>query len=139
MSSPNTCEKLDKLAVTNKEKRSKRAETQCKYRERNLEATREKARERMSRLRASTKPLEALLERKQRRGRDADNREVLCKRTFVAEFGEDAFFDYYLVHQRLLAVDHLPGVSHQYRKDLANAPEAHRADEEEGADEEGDA
>ncbi|KAJ6542100.1 hypothetical protein DFH09DRAFT_1089429 [Mycena vulgaris] len=103
MSSPNTSEKLDKLAVTNKEKRSKRAETQRKYRERNLEATREKARERMSRLR---------------------------KRKFVAEFGEDAFFDYYLVHQWLLAVDHLPGVSHQYRKDLANAPEAHRADEE---------
>ncbi|KAJ7791103.1 hypothetical protein B0H13DRAFT_1936071 [Mycena leptocephala] len=51
----------------------------------------------------NTKPLKARLQRKQRRGRDAENREVLRKRKFVAEFGETAFHDYYLTHQRLLA------------------------------------
>jgi hypothetical protein len=42
-------------------------------------------------------------------------------RKFVAEFGETAFHEYYLAHQRLLAVDHLPAISQQYRKDVANA------------------
>jgi hypothetical protein len=40
---------------------------------------------------------------------------------FVAEFGETAFHEYYLAHQRLLGVDYLPGISQQYRKDVANA------------------
>jgi hypothetical protein len=37
-----------------------------------------------------------------------------------------AFHDYYLAHQRLLGIDELPGISRQYRKDMANAPEAHK-------------
>ncbi|KAJ7718978.1 hypothetical protein B0H14DRAFT_2643135 [Mycena olivaceomarginata] len=126
MSPENTSQKLNNPGITDEEKRRKHAEAQRKYRERNLEATREKARERMSRLRESAKPLKARLQRKQRRGRDAENREVLRKRKFVAEFGQDAFHDYYLPHLRLLAVDELPGISRQYRKDVANTPEAHK-------------
>jgi hypothetical protein len=42
-------------------------------------------------------------------------------RKFVTEFSETTFHEYYLAHQRLLAVDHLPGISQQYRKDVANA------------------
>jgi len=53
-------------------------------------------------------------------------------RNFVAEFGEDAFFDYYLAQLQLLAVDHLPGISHQYRKAVVNATEAHTHKERNG-------
>ncbi|KAJ7851292.1 hypothetical protein B0H14DRAFT_2581528 [Mycena olivaceomarginata] len=126
MSPENTSQKLNNPGITDEEKRRKHAEAQRKYCERNLEATREKARERMSRLHESAKPLKARLQRKQRRGRDAENREVLRKRKFVAEFGQDAFHDYYLPHLRLLAVDELPGILRQYRKDVANTPEAHK-------------
>ncbi|KAJ7885833.1 hypothetical protein B0H13DRAFT_1889456 [Mycena leptocephala] len=121
MSSPTTPRKVDKPAVNDEEKRRKHAEAQRKYRKRNLDATREKACERMGRLRESAKPLKRRLERKQRRSRDAEYQEVLRKRKFVAEFGETAFHKYYIAHQRLLAVDHLPGISQQYRKDVANA------------------
>ncbi|KAJ7802454.1 hypothetical protein B0H13DRAFT_1931887 [Mycena leptocephala] len=121
MSSPTTPRKVDKPAVADEEKRRKDTEAQRKYRERNLDATREKACERMGRLRESAKPLKRRLERRQRQSRDAEYREVLCKRKFVAEFGETAFHEYYLTHQRLLGVDYLPGISQQYRKDMANA------------------
>jgi hypothetical protein len=43
---------------------------------------------------------------------------IFFYRKFVAEFGEAAFHDYYLTHQRLLGVDELPGISRQYRKDI---------------------
>lgn len=46
---------------------------------------------------------------------------ICILRKFVAEFGEDAFFAYYLPHLRLLGVDHLPGVAQQYRRDVAAA------------------
>ncbi|KAJ7144072.1 hypothetical protein C8R44DRAFT_865069 [Mycena epipterygia] len=78
-------------------------------------------------LRKSTKRLKKRLQRKQHRGRDADNREVLHKRKFIAKFGEDTFYDYYLPHLRELSVAHLPGVAQQYHKDMANAPEARGA------------
>ncbi|KAJ7934574.1 hypothetical protein B0H13DRAFT_2305674 [Mycena leptocephala] len=117
MSSANTSQKLDKPGVTDEEKHCKHAEAQRKYRGRNLEATREKARERMSRLRENTKPLKARLQRKQLEAEMPKSRDVdatsyrLRKRKFVAEFGETAFHDYYLTHQRLLGVDELPGIS----------------------------
>ncbi|KAJ7132019.1 hypothetical protein C8R44DRAFT_730773 [Mycena epipterygia] len=124
MLSENISLKTRKPVISDEEKRRKHAEAQQKYREKNLEETREKAHERMHRLRESTKPLKKRLQRKQRRGRDADNREVLRKRKFITEFGEDTFYDYYLPHLRELSVAHLPGVAQQYRKDMANAPEA---------------
>ncbi|KAJ7672888.1 hypothetical protein B0H14DRAFT_2657018 [Mycena olivaceomarginata] len=122
MSSSTTSHKLDKPALTDEDKRRKHAEAQHKYREKNLEATREKARERMGRLCEGAKPLKRRLERQQRQSRDADYREA----KFLAEFGVSAFYDYYFAHQRLLGVDELPGISRQYRKDMANAPEAHK-------------
>ncbi|KAJ7934750.1 hypothetical protein B0H13DRAFT_2305524 [Mycena leptocephala] len=114
MSSANPSEKLDKPALPMK----RNVASMPRLNASTAEATREKARERMSRLRENTKPLKARLQRKQRRGRDAENREVLRKRKFVAEFGETAFHDYYLTHQRLLGLDELPGISRQYRKDI---------------------
>ncbi|KAJ6592983.1 hypothetical protein B0H19DRAFT_1245782 [Mycena capillaripes] len=143
MSSSTASRKMDKPALTDEDKRRKHAEAQRTYRERNLEVTREKARERMGRyipsqvlfsalvlnvyrLRASAKPLKRRRERKQRRSRDAEYREVRRKRKFIAEFGESAFHDYYLAHQRLLGVDEVPGISQQYRKDMANTPEAQK-------------
>ncbi|KAJ7816877.1 hypothetical protein B0H14DRAFT_3475059 [Mycena olivaceomarginata] len=113
MSPENTSQKLNNPGITDEEKRRKHAEAQRKYRERNLEATREKARERMSRLRESAKPLKARLQRKQRRGRDADESRgmsALLRKGYAREnsspnSGQDAFHDYYLPHLRLLADD----------------------------------
>ncbi|KAJ7894656.1 hypothetical protein B0H14DRAFT_3426685 [Mycena olivaceomarginata] len=76
MSSSTTSRKLDKPALTDEDKRRKHAEAQHKYHEKNLEATREKARERMGRLRKGAKPLKRRLERKQRQSRDAEYREA---------------------------------------------------------------
>ncbi|KAJ7767581.1 hypothetical protein B0H14DRAFT_3509787 [Mycena olivaceomarginata] len=76
MSSSTTSRKIDKPALTDEDKRRKHAKAQHKYREKNLEATREKARERMGRLREGAKPLKRRLEQKQRQSRDAEYREA---------------------------------------------------------------
>ncbi|KAJ7343742.1 hypothetical protein DFH08DRAFT_810294 [Mycena albidolilacea] len=60
------------------------AVAECRYREKNLEKTREKACQRM---------------------------QLLRKRKFVAKFGEDAFFDFYLPQHNLRGAEHLPGIA----------------------------
>ncbi|KAJ7858712.1 hypothetical protein B0H14DRAFT_2577679 [Mycena olivaceomarginata] len=115
-------------------KHYKHAEAQRRYREKNLEKTREKARQRMQLLR-SRAPCTAesmAMAAKKRYARDADYRESLRKRRvswpfvfypthcrtidrkFVAKFGEDAFFDFYLPQHNLRGAEHLPGIAVEY-------------------------
>jgi hypothetical protein len=53
-------------------------------------------------------------------------------RKFIADYGEDAFYGYYLAEQRLLGIDELPGISRRYRKGMVNAPEAPGGQKEKG-------
>ncbi|KAJ6600449.1 hypothetical protein DFH09DRAFT_1302921 [Mycena vulgaris] len=103
------------------DKRRKHAEAQRRYRERNLQATHEKARERMEKLREKTGASKKSKYRaaRERRASDADYRETLRKRKFIDKFGEDAFYDYYLPQHKILGKDHLPGLSLKYARELA--------------------
>ncbi|KAJ7445125.1 hypothetical protein B0H11DRAFT_2249549 [Mycena galericulata] len=102
-------------------KRWKHAEAQRRYRERNLEATREKARKRMEKLRDERRAskISRFKAARKRRASDADYREILRKRKFIAKFGEDAFFQYYLPQHKALGQDHLPGLTLKYARKLA--------------------
>ncbi|KAJ7807678.1 hypothetical protein B0H14DRAFT_2609474 [Mycena olivaceomarginata] len=120
MSSSTTSCKLDKPALTNEDKHCKHAEAQHKYREKYFASALnwrelivcQKPRSNMREgpqedgLREGAKPLKRRLERKQRQSRDAEK--------FLAEFSW------------LLGVDELPGILRQDRKDMVNAPEAHK-------------
>ncbi|KAJ7441336.1 hypothetical protein B0H11DRAFT_2252226 [Mycena galericulata] len=103
------------------DKRMKHAQAQARYRERNLESTREKARQRMenlrNKIRASRKSRQQAAE--QRRALDADNREVDRKRKFIAKFGEDAFHEYYMPQHKIQGKNHLPGLALKYAREHA--------------------
>ncbi|KAJ7687990.1 hypothetical protein B0H14DRAFT_2653516 [Mycena olivaceomarginata] len=97
------------------------AEAQRKYREKNLEATRAKARERMKRLRARRTPEEVETASRQRKEGDADYRELeivgkLSRNTkgassnFISKYGESQFFDVYFPLYAQLGQKHLPGL-----------------------------
>ncbi|KAJ7693721.1 hypothetical protein B0H14DRAFT_3531067 [Mycena olivaceomarginata] len=95
----------------------KHAEAQRRYREKNLETIREKARQPYDPELPRT--AESMAKAAQKRyARDTDYRESLCKRKFVAKFGEDAFFDFYLPQHKLRGADFLPGLAREYAQYL---------------------
>ncbi|KAJ7119322.1 hypothetical protein C8R43DRAFT_1137017 [Mycena crocata] len=89
-------------------KRFKHAEAQRRYRERKLEETRAKARERMAQLRGNRTPEQVRAAAEKRRPADAERREVVRRRKFRETYGEDAFFDLYIPQYALQGVKHLP-------------------------------
>ncbi|KAJ7119336.1 hypothetical protein C8R43DRAFT_960083 [Mycena crocata] len=89
-------------------KRFKHAEAQCRYRERKLEETRAKARERMAQLRGNHTPEQVRAAAEKRRPADAEHREVVRRRKFRETYGEDTFFDLYIPQYALQGVKHLP-------------------------------
>ncbi|KAJ7148711.1 hypothetical protein C8R43DRAFT_952401 [Mycena crocata] len=92
-------------------KRREHAEAQRRYRERNLEATRLAARERMAKLRAKiTTPAQIAAAAEKRRSLDADFRELKRRRKFVAKHGHDAFMRVYWPQYQIRGATHLPGV-----------------------------
>ncbi|KAF8128327.1 hypothetical protein K438DRAFT_1789551 [Mycena galopus ATCC 62051] len=85
---------------------SSHAEAQRKYREKNLEATRAKARERMQRMRAGRTPEEVEKAGQQRKEGDADYREF----KFIERYGESNFLEVYFPLYAQLGQKHLPGL-----------------------------
>ncbi|KAJ7866547.1 hypothetical protein B0H14DRAFT_2573283, partial [Mycena olivaceomarginata] len=86
----------------------------------NLGTTREKARQRMQLLRSRAPcTAESMAKAAQKHyARDTDHCESLRKRKFVAKFGEDAFFDFYLPQHKLRGADFLPGLAREYAQYL---------------------
>ncbi|KAJ7744224.1 hypothetical protein B0H14DRAFT_3514733 [Mycena olivaceomarginata] len=117
--------KLPSLQTSEQLKHDKHAEAQCRYREKNLETTREKARQ------PYDPDLPALRNKWQRLLRNVMlatptivNRKPFSliesnrNRKFVAKFGEDAFFDFYLPQHKLRGADFLPGLAREYAQQL---------------------
>ncbi|KAJ7790882.1 hypothetical protein B0H14DRAFT_2625544 [Mycena olivaceomarginata] len=88
------------------------AEAQRKYREKNLEETRAKARDRMRRMRARRTPEEVEKASRQRKEGDADYREFPSRRrrNFINKYGESHFMNVYLPLYAQLGKKHLPGL-----------------------------
>ncbi|KAJ7880730.1 hypothetical protein B0H14DRAFT_2566129 [Mycena olivaceomarginata] len=88
------------------------AEAQRRYREKNLEATLEKARERMRLLRkqASRSIEEVAAAVEKRRDGDTDYNEYRRCRKFVQKFGQQNFLEHYLLLYKERGTKHLPGV-----------------------------
>ncbi|KAJ7081093.1 hypothetical protein C8R43DRAFT_1124399 [Mycena crocata] len=108
------------------EKRKRHAQAQREYRERNLEVTRAKARERMADLREvrSQSAKKRWLAAKKRRETDADYREQLRRDKFVSQFGYDAFLDIYYPQYKLHGTKHLAGVRSPWEEAAAKKAEA---------------
>ncbi|KAJ7821715.1 hypothetical protein B0H14DRAFT_3471351 [Mycena olivaceomarginata] len=108
------------LQTSEQLKHHKHAEAQHRYREKNLETTCEKARQRMQRLRSrAPRTAESMAKAAEKHyARDADHREFKRKRKFMARFGEDAFFDFYLPQHKLRGADFLPGLAREYAQQL---------------------
>ncbi|KAF8183271.1 hypothetical protein K438DRAFT_1975138 [Mycena galopus ATCC 62051] len=90
-------------------KRRRHAEAQARYHEKNLGATREKARARMKRLRERRTAEQAQAAAEKRCEGDADYREYLRRRKFVEKFGEAEFLRVYFPLYAQLGKKHLPG------------------------------
>ncbi|KAJ7080878.1 hypothetical protein C8R43DRAFT_1143049 [Mycena crocata] len=121
------------LRTGNELKRHKHAEAQCWYRERKLDETRAKARERMARLRMSRTPEEVGRIREERREGDADYRELMRHRKFKDTYGNEAFLDLYYPEYKLQGKRHLPGLRFdpaelKKRKEEKDAQEKDAAD-----------
>ncbi|KAJ7160604.1 hypothetical protein C8R43DRAFT_1124071 [Mycena crocata] len=86
------------------------AEAQRRYRARNLDETRIKARERMEKLRETRTPEQARAVAKRRRRHDADYREQQRAQKFREKFGQEAFFGFYHPQYKLTGQRHLPGL-----------------------------
>ncbi|KAJ7120516.1 hypothetical protein C8R43DRAFT_1136892 [Mycena crocata] len=109
------------------EKRKRHAKAQREYRNRNLEATRAKARERMADLRSRIQsPKQRYLARKNRRKTDADYREQLRRQKFVAEFGHEAFLEFYYPQYKICGTPHLAGVRTPWEEAAANKAECEK-------------
>ncbi|KAJ7769756.1 hypothetical protein B0H14DRAFT_2632719 [Mycena olivaceomarginata] len=104
------------LQTSEQLKHHKHAKAQCRYREKNLETTHEKARQRMQRAPRTAESMAKAAEKCY--AHDADHHESKCKRKFVARFGEDAFFDFYLPQHKLCGADFLPGLAREYAQQL---------------------
>ncbi|KAJ7484574.1 hypothetical protein FB451DRAFT_1169617 [Mycena latifolia] len=125
-------------------KRQQHAEAQARYRERNLEKTRELARERMkkyqfSRLMPSQEVANTMSRHREKvaltsratrvaaikqRDIDADYRERQRKKKFIEKHGVSAFYKHYLPQHELQGKKHLPGLRFE---DLDHpAPEAQK-------------
>ncbi|KAJ7351493.1 hypothetical protein DFH08DRAFT_957807 [Mycena albidolilacea] len=91
-------------------KRRSHAEAQRRYREKNVEATREKARERMQLKRASRSVEEVAAAAEKWREGDADYNEYRRCRKFVQKFGQQNFMEHYFPLYEEQGTKHLPGV-----------------------------
>ncbi|KAJ7134938.1 hypothetical protein C8R43DRAFT_956168 [Mycena crocata] len=91
-------------------KPSRHAEAQSRYRQRKLEETREKARQRMAKLRSQRTPEEKKEAAERRREGDADYREYLRRRKFVKRFGYEDFLEAYFPLYALYGEKHFPGL-----------------------------
>ncbi|KAJ7143090.1 hypothetical protein C8R43DRAFT_954232 [Mycena crocata] len=100
----------DKITPAAREQLRRHAEAQSRYRERKLEETREKARQRMAKLRAQRTPEEAKQAADRRRGPDADYREYLRRKKFVKRFGHSEFLEAYFPLYELYGEKHFPGL-----------------------------
>ncbi|KAJ7337609.1 hypothetical protein DFH08DRAFT_964580 [Mycena albidolilacea] len=111
MSPDNSQDYLIQALAPEDDKRRRHAEAQRRYRARNLDETRAKAREHMKTLRAKPRTHAEIQEAAdKRRESDADYHELLRRRKFKAEFGVDALFKYYLPQYDLREQKHLPGL-----------------------------
>ncbi|KAJ7840325.1 hypothetical protein B0H14DRAFT_2587550 [Mycena olivaceomarginata] len=107
---------LQEVRMARPEELKRHAEAQEKYRAKNLEATRTKARERMQRqeaqekyrakLRANCTPQQIIQATEKRRSSDADYNE----QRFVAKHGHLKYLDYYCPQYKLQGKSHLPGL-----------------------------
>ncbi|KAJ7816684.1 hypothetical protein B0H14DRAFT_2602488 [Mycena olivaceomarginata] len=79
---------------------------------RNLEKTREKARQQMQLAPHTAESMAKAAEKCY--ARNADYRESLRKRKFVAQFGEEAFFGFYLPQHKRRGAEYLPGLAVKY-------------------------
>ncbi|KAJ7843404.1 hypothetical protein B0H14DRAFT_2585723 [Mycena olivaceomarginata] len=97
-------------------KHYKHTKAQHQYCERNLEKTREKARQRMQLVRSrAPRTAEAKAEAAEKcYARDANYRESMRKRKFIAKFGANTFFNYYVPQHKLRGADFLPGPAREY-------------------------
>ncbi|KAF8137979.1 hypothetical protein K438DRAFT_1786194 [Mycena galopus ATCC 62051] len=92
-------------------KAERHAEAQRRYREKNLETTREKARERMRWKRASRSVEELAAAPEKRREADANYNEY----KFVQKFGHRQFMEHYFPLYAERGTKHLPGLKFQDR------------------------
>ncbi|KAJ7888128.1 hypothetical protein B0H14DRAFT_2562499 [Mycena olivaceomarginata] len=89
---------------------NRHTETQRKYREKNLEATRAKARDRMKRMHARRTPEEVEKASRQRKEGDADYRELLPPVISSTNTGNPNFSTFYFPLYAQLGQKHLPGL-----------------------------
>ncbi|KAJ7127720.1 hypothetical protein C8R44DRAFT_873529 [Mycena epipterygia] len=104
---------------TDQLKRQRHAQAQHRYRERNLEKTREDSQLRQERLRAA---LEASPDTKKealakRRAHDADYRERIRQERFINKFGRTAFRAQYVPLYKAHGKKHLPGLRFRFDDD----------------------
>ncbi|KAJ7083936.1 hypothetical protein B0H15DRAFT_951691 [Mycena belliarum] len=100
-----------KSPLSDNEKHARHSEAQRRYRERNLESTRAKARERMQRQRSKIlSPEQRQDKAEKRREKDADFRQLQRSRKFVAKYGYATFIDLYLPEFEAQGKKHLPGL-----------------------------